>query len=268
MNPISVNPMAVVTEGLPEQVALLRAVGADQFGLTIGACREFGWENTLQLLGDSGGRLGYLCHGASARADDERSWRKEIVVFREAVEFAARAGASQIYFTTGRQGMLTWEQAAERVAEHLAPLVDHAGSRGVGITLENTLSLRSELSFTHSVRDTAALAAMTGAQLCVDLYCCWGEAGLAETLRANLDRIAMVQISDMEVGDLQQPNRRVPGDGDVPLEPLLTLVKELGYRGLIDIELIGPEIEKQGARQALGRSVEWLKNIWNKESMQ
>lgn len=263
MSLISVNPMAVVTHPLRQQVELLKAVGVDQFGLTVGACRDAGWDNALELLDGHGSSLGYLCHGVTASADDAESWRAEAALLREAVDFASRAGAKQIYFTTGRQGGLIWEQAAERVSEHLTPLVDHARAAGVQITLENTLSLRSEISFTHSVRDAALLASMTGAQLCVDLYCCWGEAGLEETLRENLDRIAMVQVSDMKVGDLQQPNRRVPGDGDIPLGPLLDLLKRLGYDGVIDIELLGPEIEQQGAQRALERAAAWLAEAWN-----
>lgn len=266
MNLISVNPMAVATLPLPQQIELLRAVGADQFGLTVSACKDAGWEAALELLGGRGASLGYLCHGVTASADDADSWRAETALLREAVDFASRAGAQQIYFTTGHQGRALWEDAAQQVVEHLAPLVDYARAAGVLIALENTLSLRSEISFTHSVRDAALLASMTGAHLCVDLYCCWGEAGLEGTLWKNLGRIAMVQISDMKVGDLQQPNRRVPGDGDVPLKELLDLLKRLGYDGVVDVELLGPQIERQGPQLALERGLRWLEEVWRQES--
>lgn len=125
--------------------------------------------------------------------------------------------------------------------------------------MENSLSIRSDISFTHTVRDTAALARRVGAWLCVDLYCAWGEGGLAHILAENLDRIAMVQVSDMRVGDLAQPNRRVLGDGGLPLAALLATVRSLGYEGLIDIELLGPEIDRYGPERALTRSVAWLR---------
>lgn len=259
MNAISVNPMAAVGLSLIDQIRLLDGQGVDHFGLTVTSCEGHGWQESLAALKSARGSLAYLCHGPAVAADDDAGWAAEIHRLTAAVDFAAEAGAPWVYFTTGRQGRLLWEGAAERVAEHLTPLVDYARGRGVGIVLENSLSIRSDISFTHSVRDTAALASRVGAWLCVDLYCCWGEGDLERTLRENLGRIAMVQVSDMRTGDLALPNRRVPGEGDIPLGALVRMVRGLGYEGLVDVELIGPEIDRQGAAVALARSVEWLR---------
>lgn len=259
MNPISVNPMAVVDLPLEGQLAVFESLDVDHFGLTVSTCAEYGWDETLHALEGVRPSLAYLCHGPSASADDLASWQEESQLIRQAVDFAARAGTPMIYFTTGRQGRLVWEDAAVRVGAHLAELAKFASDKGVQIVLENSLSIRSDISFTHSVRDTARLAAIAEAQLCVDLYCCAGEAGLATTLAANLERIAMVQISDMRAGDLALPNRRVPGEGDLPLVELLAIVRNLGYRGLVDVELIGPEIAREGAEAALVRSLDWVR---------
>ena len=262
MNPVSVNPMAVVDLPLPEQVALLVGRDADHFGLSAEACADYGWQNALDLVTDVGPTLRYLCHGPVARADDDGAWSEELDLLYRAVDFAAQAGATTVYFTSGNQGKLLWEEAAERVAARLAPLADHGAQRGVRVAIENSLSIRSDISFTHTVRDAAALAAMAGASLCVDLYCCWGEAGLARTLSSNLDRIAMVQVSDMASGDLALPNRRVPGEGDLPVAALLQVVRDLGYQGLLDVELIGPEIDRVGPAAALDRALGWLRRTW------
>lgn len=251
--------MAVVDLPVTEQLTVFDDLDVDHFGLTITACAANGWDETLRALAGVRPSLAYLCHGPSASAADPASWEKESDLIRQAVDFAARAGAPMIYFTTGRQGRLMWEDAADSVAGHVAKLVDFASEKGVHIVLENSLSIRSDISFTHSLRDSARLAAMAGAMLCVDLYCCAGEAGLATTLTANLERIAMVQISDMRAGDLALPNRRVPGEGDLPLVELLATVRDIGFRGLVDIELIGPEIAREGARAALARSIEWVR---------
>ena len=259
MNTLSVNPMAVIGLPLTEQIQILDAQGTGHFGLHAPACAAHGWGASLTALEKAEGSLAYLCHGPSASADDDASWAAEVRFLRSCIDFAADAGAPWVYLTTGRQGSLLWEEAAARVAGHLAPLVEYARERAVGVVLENTMSIRSDISLTHSVRDAASLAARIGASLCVDLYCCWGEADLERTLGENLDRIAIVQISDMLPGDLDLPNRRVPGDGAIPLGRLLSLVRDLGYGGLIDVELIGPEIDRQGPMRALERSVEWLR---------
>ncbi len=265
MNDISVSPMAVVGATLAEQIATFDGVDAEYYGLTIRSCAEAGWDEALIEVRRGRASLRYLCHGVEARADDPQAWAREVDFIDAAVDFAAEAGAPIVYFTTGRQGRLLWEDAASRVAEYLSPLVASAAQRGVRLTLENTLSIRSDLSFTHSLRETAHLATLVDAGLCVDLYCCWQEANLRSTLKENLSRVQMLQVSDMKVGDLALPNRRVPGEGDIPLVLLLNEVRDLGYRGLIDVELIGPEIDKEGAHSALRRSVSWVREHMSNE---
>jgi sugar phosphate isomerase/epimerase len=74
----------------------------------------------------------------------------------------------------------------------------------------------------------------------------------------NVDMLALVQVSDYEVGTFDTPNRSVIGDGDVPLERLLAIVLDAGYDGLFDLEIIGPRIEAEGHSSATCRSLERL----------
>ena len=53
-------------------------------------------------------------------------------------------------------------------------------------------------------------------------------------------------------------NRRVPGDGDMPLTWLIEQLLEAGYGGVFEIEVIGPHIEAEGYASAIRRSVHWL----------
>lgn len=123
-NAVSVSPMAVVGFPLAEQVRILDAQGVGHFGLTVTACQTNGWQESLVALQEVQGSLAHLCHGASASADDDEGWARETAILTRAVDFAAEAGAPWVYFTTGRQSPVLWEEAAERVAGHLAPLVD------------------------------------------------------------------------------------------------------------------------------------------------
>ena len=68
----------------------------------------------------------------------------------------------------------------------------------------------------------------------------------------------MVQVSDFVIGEELKFNRRVPGDGDMPLEWLIAKLLEAGYTGVFDIEVLGPAIEQEGYASATPRSVEGL----------
>jgi sugar phosphate isomerase/epimerase len=95
----------------------------------------------------------------------------------------------------------------------------------------------------------------------VELQACWLEPDFAKTVRANIDAVRLVQVSDFAIGTFDTPNRAVPGDGDIPLERLLGTLLEAGYAGAFDLELLGPRIEAEGYEGAIGRSAERLSEL-------
>jgi sugar phosphate isomerase/epimerase len=90
---------------------------------------------------------------------------------------------------------------------------------------------------------------------------CWAERGLAATIAAGIDTIALVQVSDFVIGTLRTPDRCVPGDGDIPLARILGQVDRAGYVGPFDLELLGPRIEEEGYASAVARSVDALAGL-------
>jgi sugar phosphate isomerase/epimerase len=67
-----------------------------------------------------------------------------------------------------------------------------------------------------------------------------------------------VQVSDYKVGEPLRLNRRVPGDGDMPLEWLIGQLLDAGYKGLFELETLGPQIEDEGYPSSIRRGVTWL----------
>jgi len=53
----------------------------------------------------------------------------------------------------------------------------------------------------------------------------------------------------------------VPGDGDIPLRRIIGWLLDAGYRGVFDLELVGPAIEAEGYRGALERSCTYLSEL-------
>ncbi|KWX60249.1 hypothetical protein ASJ79_09280 [Mycobacterium sp. NAZ190054] len=56
------------------------------------------------------------------------------------------------------------------------------------------------------------------------------------------------------LGDRALPARAVPGDGAIPLQPLISAVIEAGYPHGFDLELIGPRIDREGRDAAAARA--------------
>ncbi|MCG5433982.1 sugar phosphate isomerase/epimerase [Mycobacterium sp. MYCO198283] len=197
-----------------------------------------------------------VCHvfgGGRLPADDaqRRASRDRL---RRVADAAAAVGAGCVYLLTGGRGEMSWEQAASRFAEVLAPGVEHAAAAGVPLAIENASGLYADIHIAHTLRDTVTLAESAGVGVCIDLFHCWAEADLAGLLRRALPRLALIQLSDYVLGDRALPARAVPGDGAIPIAPFVADALAAGYRGGFDLELIGPRIDAEGAAAAARRA--------------
>ncbi|BBX15657.1 xylose isomerase [Mycolicibacterium duvalii] len=182
------------------------------------------------------------------------------------IDSAAAAGARVVYMLTGGRGDLTWEQAAARFCEAVAPCVEHAQRAGVALAIENASSLYADIHIAHTLADTVALAEQAGVGVCIDLFHCWAEADLAALFARAMPRTEMIQLSDYVLGDRALPARAVPGDGAIPLEALIAQAVSLGYRHGFDLELIGPRIDAEGRLTAARRACEVASGILERVS--
>ena len=255
---LSVNPQVAGYAGFENELQLWSELGVHRVGLMSMTLGPYGWDRGLAAARDRGLEVPYLVHGIYTTVTDDEGWKADLDSLLACVEGAREVGARCIYFCTGPPGKATWEDAVALFGERLQPVVKAARAADVALAIENTLSLRTEISFIHSVRDAVIAARQIGIGVCADTYACWIERGLRDTLRDNIDLLHLVQISDFKIGTMVQPNRWVPGDGDLPIERIIRDVVGSGYRGVFDLELLGPAIEQEGGASAARRGVDWM----------
>jgi sugar phosphate isomerase/epimerase len=190
---------------------------------------------------------------------DPDRWPEQQERVKAALAVAKRVGAECLFMNTGssRSGM-TVDDSVDALCTVLEPLVAHARELGIRLAIEPSTPVNHDRGCIHSLHDAIWVAEQTGADLIVDLQTCWLERDLASMVRENLDRVALVQVSDYIVPTETRNSRAVPGDGDIPLERLLTDILAVGYGGLFEVELIGPRIVEEGYESAVPRAVSWL----------
>ena len=186
----------------------------------------------------------------------EETWQQPRARLNAVLEAAEVLGARSVYLTTGGHGSGTWEDSARAFAEAVAPCAALARQKGIDLMIENAPAVYAELHIAHSLRDTVTLAEMAGIGVLIDIFSCWTEAGLRDTIERARPRLGLVQVSDYILGDRALPARAVPGDGAIPLQRILGWILEGGYDGAFDLELLGPRIDSEGHADATRRAAE------------
>jgi sugar phosphate isomerase/epimerase len=199
----------------------------------------------------------FLPYGQQADAKDV-SWKSAQEKLTRLIADAATLGARSIELFTGGHGALTWEDAAERIGTALLPCVSRAKTAGVALIVENTPPVYAAMHLAHSLRDAVTLAEMTGLGVCIDVFSCWSEAGLKQTIERAIPRTSLVQLGDYVLGDTASPGRAVPGDGNIPLRRIIDWILQAGYRGTFEIEVLGPRIDAEGRVQATQRAYAYV----------
>ena len=116
-------------------------------------------------------------------------------------------GADSVWITPGTIGSRLWEEAAEDFCRLIEPTVARAKELGITFAVEPTNSLRLDISFIFTLRDSLELARAIGSGVVLELACCWYERGFEELLRKNMEMITLVQIADFKIGTLSSPDR-------------------------------------------------------------
>ena len=196
-----------------------------------------------------------LGHQLDAGAD---VFATEQARLNQTIALSAELGARSIMFGSGGRAALTWEQAAEAFAEAIAPCLTVARQASIALLIENTPTLYAHLNIALSLRDAVTLAEQAGVGICLDVFSCWTEAGIEETISRAVPRCGLIQIADYVPGDRALPARAVPGDGTIPIRRMVECALTAGYEGAFDIELMGPRIDAEGHLPAVRRSAEVL----------
>jgi sugar phosphate isomerase/epimerase len=246
---------------LADDLAFWRAHDITNAGVSVAKLEAYGWDAGTALVADAvagGLQVVDLIGLGPFRLADPSRWGGQRERLVRSIETAVAVGAGRIVFTTGPFAPLTWEEAADALEQALAPVLHEARARGVDFAIEHTNSLRVDVGFVHTLRDAIDLADRLDTGVCMELNACWAERGLEATIRAGIDRIRLVQVSDFAVGTVASSQRLVPGDGDIPIERILRALLDAGYRGFFELELIGDAIVAEGYDAAVPRAVSAL----------
>jgi sugar phosphate isomerase/epimerase len=255
---VSLHQVAFLNESTTAFLAHCQEIGVQQATLVTPVLMKQGGVGEA-LRG--GVRISSINHPFAVQPDLEHDVGRATQALNAVIDVAVALGKPDIYVLTGARGALSWEQAADRFAELVAPCRARADTGGVRLLVENASAFNADIHMAHTLADTITLATAAGIGVCVDVHACWTEAGLSELIRRAMPLTGLIQVSDYVLGDRCAPCRAVPGDGAIPLQRIIGDALEAGYTGVFDIELVGPRIDEEGPRAATARAARRVSDI-------
>lgn len=262
MNPGPVHPRISVTTisswtwSVEQDIAFFRQEGIGAMGVPTTKFTERR-EEEIDALASSG--LAFTAVSGGTGSGMIESEQAALAELSSTIDIASRLGAPSLYFLTGpTPPRMATDDAIAALVRCLPGVNAYAHERGVRLAIEhNSISSRA-IGFVHTLTGVAEIARAADIDICLELQNVWYESGLPRLFRENADRFCIVQVSDFLIDEPLRNNRRVPGDGSMPLEWLIGEVLEAGYSGYFEIEVLGPAIEQEGYESAMRRSVGWL----------
>ncbi len=156
------------------------------------------------------------------------------------------------------------QQTIERVQVSLTQVAQEAGQRGIRAALE----FQADSAFGNNLQTAAALVAEVGSPhlgLCVDAFHWFVGPSKMEDLgcltRENLFHVQVCDLADVPRELARDGDRILPGDGDIPLGPLIAHLKRIKYDGCVSIELMNPQLWQVPALQVADAGMAALRRL-------
>jgi sugar phosphate isomerase/epimerase len=237
---ISICEWTTFPASLDDELAAYRAAGAEGIGILefkvadvpdlAGRVRRSGLAATNCLPA-----VGSILPSPLLPGPDEPAARIESIC--ASVARLAELEPSCVFFLTGPSGDPgSWAEVVEGIAQ-----IAEAGERhGIRVALEPIHPSQAEvLSPVGSLAAALELIDAAGAPsvgTLVDTWQLWDSPDLLDAIRANAAAIYGVHVADRREPTRGDLDRALPGEGVIPLGPILRALDESGYDGFYDLE--------------------------------
>lgn len=252
---VSVSVVSAMRWPVARTLDFLSRLGVGAISLTMARLGDSA-DETMTAIRESGMAVASIGTGGASLIDDAQTTLGHL---RPLIDAAAALHCPSAFSVSGPSPeRLPTDEAFDRLAAMLGLANAYALQAGVRLGIEHSSIANRELGFISSLAAACELGARAAAGVVVELQNCWYERDLPRLFRENHKRFLIVNVSDFRTGEELKFNRRVPGDGSMPLEWLIGELLDAGYTGYFDLEFLGPAIEAEGYESAISRGVDWL----------
>ncbi len=252
---LSINELTTFRWTFEEDLRHYQAAGIKAIGVWRRKLADVGEERALELLAASGLAVSNMVWIGGFTGSDGSPYRDAIEDAREAIVLAARMKCPTIVVYSGGRAGHTLNHARRLFLNALADLLPQAEQRGVKLAVEmvhpnytaewSILTQVDDLLQLHAKLDSPALGFV------LDTYHVGLQPEVLSRLAELAPHLSLVHLGDGREAPEHEQTRTRLGDGIVPLAEIFQELRQLGYDGDYDVELLGPEIEKNNYQELI-----------------
>jgi sugar phosphate isomerase/epimerase len=247
---VAISQFTTARWGLAEELTCLREHGVSALSIRRQKLSDEGVEETRAALERAAVRCSSLQSAGGFTGGDGRTYCESLEDAFEALDEAARLGAPVLVVHSGCRGGHTRTHALRLLGDALASLAPRAAAEGVTLALRPMHPAAAcGCTFLTDLAEALDLVEALGSPsvgLALDLW----QFGTAEEVEPILPQLAaataIVQVADRREFPTLETDRLPPGQGGLPLEPLVAGLLHHGYRGVFEFDPVGEAVEIRG----------------------
>jgi len=255
---LSMNEVTTFRWSFEEDVRRYRDAGYEAIGVWRQKLSDFGEEDGVDLLAESGLQVTNLLWAGGFTGSDGRSFEEAVDDASHAVRLAGAMNAGCLVVYAGGRNNHTFRHAERLLRMAIDRLLGFAEAADVTLAIEPMHpACASDWTFLTDLESTISLVDSFQTKylkIVFDAY----HFGHDRAVLANLGEIvpftALVQLGDRLTTHNINHDRCALGQGVVPLPEILSSLMEAGYAGDFDVELVGQDIELSDYEKLLSTS--------------
>lgn len=255
MAELSINEMTTFRWSFDEDLANFRSAGVGALGVWRQKLSDYGEERGIELLRASGLRVSNVLWAGGFTGSDGRNFQESLDDAADAVRLCAALSCRCLVIYTGGRAGHTHNHARRLTREAFRRLLPWAEEHGVVLAVEPMHpACANEWTFLTDLDESLALidaVASPHVKLVFDTYHLGHDRRVLELLPRIAPHVAVVHLGDGRTAPDREQNRCRLGQGQVPLPELVRGLRQGGYEGYFDVELLGEEIEAADYRELI-----------------
>ncbi len=265
MTRISMNEMTTYRWSFAEDVLRYVEHEIPAIGVWRRKLSDYGEQRGIDLLLENKLTVSNLMWAGGFTGSDGRSFRESVTDAKEAIRLAAAMQAGCLVVYSGGRNGHTRKHASRLLREALDELVPLAADWEVTLAIE-PMHPRCAGSWTYLTDWDATInlldeVAAPNLKLVLDTYHLGFDPELPYRIAEQIERVAIVHLGDSRRPPVGEQNRCRLGEGELPLQAILTALLDAGYQGDFDIELLGEDVEPNDYDELIDHSKQVVKSL-------